>query len=150
LLASCGGKISDDVISNDPSDNSFFQSFKTPGDKYNSYSKSVPLNGTIHFAYDSSRLSSDDRRILQNIVSGLLKKTKTRIRIAGHCDVRGTQAYNLALGDRRAHAVKRFMVNAGIDPDRIRTISYGEEKPIAYGRGEKAHAQNRRAEIKPF
>ena len=68
-----------------------------------------------------------------------------RILIEGHCDERGTAAYNLALGERRADTAKEFLVNLGIPADRVTTISYGEEKPVDPGQNEEAWAKNRRA-----
>ena len=65
--------------------------------------------------------------------------------IEGHCDERGTNEYNLALGERRANSAKDYIVNLGVEPSRLKTVSYGEEKPFAEGHSEDAWAQNRRA-----
>ena len=69
--------------------------------------------------------------------------------IEGHCDERGTNEYNLALGERRANSAKDYIVNLGVDPARLKTVSYGEEKPLAEGHNEEAWAQNRRAHFVP-
>jgi peptidoglycan-associated lipoprotein len=68
-----------------------------------------------------------------------------RITIEGHCDERGTREYNLALGERRANAAKDYLISLGVNPGRVKTISYGKERPVAMGSNEAAWAQNRRA-----
>jgi len=69
------------------------------------------------------------------------------ITVEGHCDERGTDAYNIALGERRAEAVKNFLVDLGISANRLNTISYGEERPIVLGQNESSWAKNRRAQL---
>ncbi len=97
------------------------------------------------FDYDSYDLRADARDDLTNDIRILKERTNIRILIEGHCDERGSEAYNLALGEKRANAAKDFLVAQGIDPARIETISYGEEKPFALGHDEAAWRQNRRA-----
>jgi len=102
-------------------------------------------NEDIHFAFDSYVLSPEAQKILDKKVAWLRKHPDIKIIIEGHCDERGSNEYNLALGERRANSAKEYLVNAGIDPDRIHTISYGEERPLALGSDEASWAINRRA-----
>ncbi len=97
------------------------------------------------FDYDSYDIRDDARQALLNDARAMKERSNIRITIEGHCDERGSESYNLALGDKRANAAKAFLVAQGIDPARIDTISYGEEKPFALGHDEAAWAQNRRA-----
>jgi peptidoglycan-associated lipoprotein len=100
------------------------------------------------FEYDKSELKPDARAVLTQDAEYLLQNPKTRVTIEGHCDERGTNEYNLALGDRRARAVRDFLVNYGVEGARIETMSYGEERPFAPGHDESAYSQNRRAHFK--
>ena len=101
----------------------------------------------IHFDYDRAEIRADDQSSLDAKVAILQANPDLRLRIHGHCDERGSDEYNLALGNRRATAVKAFLVNRGIDASRIETQSWGEERPIAQGMTEDAWSQNRRAEF---
>jgi len=101
----------------------------------------------IHFDYDKSNIRSEDASILDQKVAILQANPNLRIRISGHCDERGSDEYNLALGNRRATASKQYVVSHGIDAGRIETVSYGEERPLASGHDEGAWAQNRRDEF---
>jgi peptidoglycan-associated lipoprotein len=101
----------------------------------------------IHFDYDKADVRPDDAAILDAKVAILQQNSGLRIRIHGHCDERGSDEYNLALGNRRATMVKQYLVNHGIDASRIETQSWGEERPIAQGASEEAWSQNRRAEF---
>ncbi len=105
------------------------------------------VNDNIHFALDSAVLSDQAKQILTHKAEYLHKNPGLTITVEGHCDERGTDAYNIALGDRRAKSVKDFLVNMGIGADRLNTISYGEERPIALGRDEVSWAKNRRAQF---
>ena len=98
----------------------------------------------VFFAFDESTLSPEARRVLEQNAEYLRRNPQARVQIEGHADERGSTAYNLALGDRRATAAKQYLVSLGIDPSRISTISFGEEKPFAIGQNEEAWAQNRR------
>jgi len=102
---------------------------------------------TVYFAYDSAELSADARAILDQTAQWLKANPGYEIQIGGHTDERGTVEYNLNLGDRRAKAVKEYLVSRGIDPNRMHTISYGEEMPIAQGATEEAYSLNRRAQF---
>jgi peptidoglycan-associated lipoprotein len=99
----------------------------------------------IFFAFDSSAISADSAEILDTQVNWLKKHEDVKVVVQGYCDERGTREYNLALGERRANAVKQYLVSKGIAADRISTISYGKERPAVLGNNEAAWAQNRRA-----
>jgi peptidoglycan-associated lipoprotein len=101
----------------------------------------------IRFAFDSSELSAQARKILRSNAEYLSTNPGLTVTVEGHCDERGTDAYNMALGERRAQSVKDFLVNKGIRADRLHTVSYGEELPIALGRNEASWAKNRRAQL---
>ncbi|MBF0227633.1 MAG: peptidoglycan-associated lipoprotein Pal [Desulfobacterales bacterium] len=102
------------------------------------------LNESIYFEYDSSDLTSEAREILDRKSKWLMTNYNVSIIIEGHCDERGTNDYNMALGDRRAESARTYLVNRGIAISRITTISFGEERPIAFGNTEDAWAKNRR------
>jgi peptidoglycan-associated lipoprotein len=99
----------------------------------------------IFFAYDRAELSDESRRILQENARWFRQFPTARVIVEGHCDERGTEEYNLALGDRRALATKDFLVQLGVETAQLETISYGEERPFALGQDEAAFSQNRRA-----
>jgi peptidoglycan-associated lipoprotein len=105
------------------------------------------LTEMVHFDYDKSDLRPEDRAILDAKVPILQANPDVKIRISGHTDERGSDEYNLALGQRRAAAAKDYLVQRGIANTRIETVSYGEERPIAPGSDESAYAQNRRDEF---
>jgi len=104
---------------------------------------------TIHFDYDSYELRPDAIKILEESARLLKQYPAATVTIEGHCDERGTVEYNIALGERRAWAVKSYLVDYGIDPENLITISYGKEKPIDPGHDEDAWEKNRRAAIVP-
>jgi peptidoglycan-associated lipoprotein len=106
--------------------------------------RSVRSN-TINFGLDQYDIDPAARAILDTQVEWLARYPAVRITVEGHCDERGTREYNLALGDRRANAAKNYLVARGVDAGRIRTISYGKERPVALGSDENSWAQNRRA-----
>jgi len=99
------------------------------------------------FEYDSSTLTDQAREALQASASWLKGYPQYGLLVEGHCDERGTEQYNLALGDRRAASARDYLVSLGIDASRIRTISYGEERPFDTGTTEAAFAKNRRAHL---
>lgn len=101
----------------------------------------------IHFDLDKSNIRADDMGALDQKVAILQANPNLRIRIAGHCDERGSDEYNLALGNRRAQAAKQYLVSHGIDASRIETQSWGEERPLVDGHDESAWSQNRRDEF---
>lgn len=101
----------------------------------------------IHFAFDSSLLSDQARRILISKAEYLRTNPDITVTVEGHCDDRGTNAYNTALGERRAESVKMFLVELGIGTNRLNAVTYGEERPIAMGHNEASWAENRRAQF---
>jgi len=101
---------------------------------------------TLAFDLDSSVLAASTRAELDRLAPCLREGSAT-VRIEGHCDERGTTEYNIALGQRRADAVQRYLVGLGVTPARLRTVSYGEERLIDRSGSESAHARNRRVEI---
>ena len=102
---------------------------------------------TIYFDYNSFDLRPDARTMLERNAEKIKQVPGVIIQVEGHCDERGTQEYNLALGEKRALAVRSYLMNLGVSGDRIITISYGEEDPADYGHTEAAWAKNRRAEF---
>jgi peptidoglycan-associated lipoprotein len=105
------------------------------------------LEMMIHFDFDMSEIRPDAERILREKMEVLRASPQVELRIEGHADERGSNEYNLALGNRRAQAVVDFFTNFGLDPDRFTIVSYGEEQPLARGSNEEAWAENRRAEF---
>ncbi|MDJ0987481.1 MAG: peptidoglycan-associated lipoprotein Pal [Desulfobacterales bacterium] len=102
-------------------------------------------NEDVLFEFDSASLTAEAQEILREKAEWLRDNPSARVIIEGHCDERGTNEYNLALGDRRAYSSKAFLTDLGIEDSRLTTISYGEEQPIAAGSTEDAWAKNRRA-----
>ncbi len=94
---------------------------------------------TVHFAFDRYDVDAEARRILQAQAEWMKANQSVNVVVEGHCDERGTREYNIALGDRRANAVKNYLVAMGVGASRIRTVSYGKERPISTD-----HAMNRR------
>jgi peptidoglycan-associated lipoprotein len=99
----------------------------------------------VFFDYNGDTLDSDSQEKLKAQAAWLSKYPAVRVNIEGHCDERGTREYNLALGDRRAEAVRSYLTSLGISGDRINTVSYGKERPDAVGSDEESWARNRRA-----
>jgi len=104
----------------------------------------VNVGDTVHFAFDQYNVEESDKSILGRQAAWLQKYPAVRVSVEGHADERGTREYNLALGARRANAVKEFLVSQGVSAGRIETISYGKERPICTESGESCWAQNRR------
>jgi peptidoglycan-associated lipoprotein len=99
---------------------------------------------TIHFAYDSSVVKSGDKAKIAEVADYLKSNPQSAVRVEGNCDERGTEEYNRSLGERRALAAREVIVGLGISPDRVDTISYGEDKPVDPAHNEAAWKQNRR------
>jgi peptidoglycan-associated lipoprotein len=102
---------------------------------------------TIHFAFDSSVIRRSEQANLQAVASALSSDSSTKLLIEGNCDERGTEEYNRSLGERRALAARQALAKLGVDPARVRTISYGKDKPADPGHDESAWSQNRRDEF---
>tara|TARA_B100000212_G_scaffold305699_1_gene253875 strand:- start:63 stop:587 length:525 start_codon:yes stop_codon:yes gene_type:complete len=107
--------------------------------------KLIAVGDRVLFDYDSAKLSSSAKILLDGQSRFLRANTDLNFIIEGHCDERGTREYNLALGEQRATAVRDYLVIQGIDPDRIKVISYGKEKPAVVGSNNMAWSKNRRA-----
>jgi peptidoglycan-associated lipoprotein len=99
---------------------------------------------TIHFAYDSAAIRHSEGSSLQAVATALKADPSTKLLIEGNCDERGTEEYNRALGERRALAARGALAKQGVDPSRVRTISYGKDKPVESGHDDAAWAKNRR------
>ena len=98
----------------------------------------------VFFAYDSSDLDAGSQNVLKKTADWMKRNDSVRVTIEGHCDERGTREYNLALGERRASAVKSYLVSLGVRAARINTISYGKERPEVVGSDDESYARNRR------
>ena len=105
------------------------------------------LAAMINFEYDQATVRSTDQAVLDRKAAILGANPNVRVQISGHADERGSDEYNLALGNRRAAAAKRYLENKGIDASRMEVVSYGEERPLNAGHDEAAYAQNRRDEF---
>jgi peptidoglycan-associated lipoprotein len=103
----------------------------------------MPL-GDVFFDYDQSVIRDDARPILQKNADWMRRWTSTRITVEGHCDARGTNEYNLALGERRANAVRDYLVSLGVSGDRVLAVSRGEETPVCTEENENCWQRNRR------
>ncbi len=103
---------------------------------------------SVFFGYDDYTLTASAREVLARNGRWLQDHPASRVTVEGHCDERGSDEYNLALGERRARAVKNYLVTLGVAADRLTTISYGEERPVDPGHGEAAWSKNRRVEFK--
>jgi peptidoglycan-associated lipoprotein len=104
---------------------------------------------TVFFPYDSSSLSEGESQKLMANIEWMKKNSKSRLTIEGHCDQRGSAEYNLALGERRANAVRQVFIANGIQANRVTTVSFGKEKLLAQGDSDEAMAKNRRANFVP-
>ncbi|MBY0470065.1 peptidoglycan-associated lipoprotein Pal [bacterium] len=100
---------------------------------------------TVHFGYDTFALDAEGKRVLAANADILKNQSSVKIQVEGHCDQRGGIQYNIALGEKRANAVRRYLVDLGVSKDRMTVISYGKERPIDPGTSEDAYAKNRRA-----
>jgi peptidoglycan-associated lipoprotein len=102
---------------------------------------------TVHFAYDSAAVKKSEQSNLEAVASALSADANTKLLIEGHCDERGTEEYNRSLGERRALALRETLAKLGVDPSRVRTISYGKDRPADPGHDESAWSKNRRGEF---
>ena len=102
---------------------------------------------TVHFAFDSSVVRADEQSKVTAVADYLKSNSGNAVKISGHCDERGTEEYNRSLGERRALALRESLATMGVDPMRVKTISYGEDKPADPGHDESAWRKNRRGEF---
>jgi|TARA_B110000438_G_scaffold251722_1_gene256334 peptidoglycan-associated lipoprotein len=105
----------------------------------------VNVGDRVFFGYDSSKLDEDAQELLQDQVAWLKQYPDVSVTVEGHCDERGTREYNLALGEKRAQAVKNYIIGLGVDSSRVSTISFGKERPAVVGSNDGAWSQNRRS-----
>jgi peptidoglycan-associated lipoprotein len=101
----------------------------------------------VYFAFDDSSLTSEGMARLDAIAAHMKSNTQEKLKVEGHCDDRGSIEYNLALGQRRAESVRKYLETVGIGADRLEAVSFGSEKPAVTGKGEEVWSKNRRAEF---
>ena len=106
------------------------------------------LGMVIYFEFDSSEVRPEDQDLVARHAMQLGNNPGSRVRLEGHADERGSREYNIGLGERRAQAVRRMLMVQGVSVDQISTVSFGEERPVAFGSAESDYAQNRRVEFK--
>lgn len=109
--------------------------------------ETVVVPDKVYFSFDSSALTPASKKSLDTVAEWLNSDKNIKILLEGHCDERGTREYNLALGQRRAEAVKNYLVSKKVSANKIKTVSYGKEKPEFVGKGEEIWAKNRRTVI---
>ncbi len=107
----------------------------------------VPADRIVYFSFDSAEVLPESQTIIEANARKLTKSSRTVTQLEGHTDERGSREYNIALGERRANAVRQAMIAMGVAPQQIRIVSYGEERPAAGGSDEQSYALNRRVEI---
>ena len=108
----------------------------------------VPELETVYFDYDRATIRDDQKSTLRSNASAIRGGSYSTVVIEGHCDERGSEEYNLALGERRANAVKQYLIDSGVSGSRIDTVSFGEASPASRGHTESAWSQNRRSEFR--
>jgi peptidoglycan-associated lipoprotein len=113
------------------------------------YSAAAGMLERVYFDFDDANLRTDARETLKKDADVLKKNPSMKIQIEGNCDERGSAEYNLALGEKRAESIKKYLTTLGISASRLSTISYGEEKPLMLGHNEEAWSKNRRGELTP-
>ena len=109
----------------------------------------VPIEelGIVYFDYDKSNIKPEFTSIIQSNFEWLINNPEIRVQLEGHCDERGTNEYNLALGERRARSVLNYLLRLGASPEQFSIVSFGEERPVALGQNETAWQKNRRVEF---
>jgi len=147
LLAACetASQVSGDSASTSASNTASSSSASSSSAEKTPAEKLAQVGDTVNFGFDSAELSVSARSTLNRQAAFLSLNPDLMIVIEGHADERGTREYNLALGDRRATAVRDYLVAKGINSARVRTVSYGKERPAVAGSDEAAWAKNRRA-----
>lgn len=151
-LASC----SSNQKKTTPAEGSNVKESKGQVDNGNNSGINLDLNGdsdsnkagalkTVYFDFNSAALSDATKEALDNNANFLKTNTSVKVQVEGHCDERGGVQFNLALGERRAKGVREYLIGKGIEGSRISTISFGKERPVAFGHDEEAWSKNRRA-----
>jgi peptidoglycan-associated lipoprotein len=151
LTSACGSKkkAGEGVAVGDANPDAGISAKEMTFDPMGSDSGSISGLSTIYFDYDQAQLSADARRQLAQNAEWIKSNGNVSVQIEGHCDSRGTVEYNIALGERRAVAVKKYLTSLGIPSKRLSVISYGKERPVAQGDSEDAFTKNRRANFVP-
>lgn len=150
VMLGCGGNKNARTASNEYTDNSTgVQSVASFNGEVLSPEQEMALlnQKVVHFAYDDSTISSADERVLNVHAKYMLDHPNIALTVKGHTDERGSREYNIALGERRANSVARYLETKGVPNNRISSVSYGKEQPINLETTEAAWAQNRRAEL---
>ena len=162
ILGGCAGKTAGDAINQPPvtaGDSTQGEAADSQGTGVHSAPVAAPssttlstLDGksleTVYFDYDAFTLSPEARQTLERNAAWLKANPTVKVTVEGHCDERGSDEYNLALGERRALAVKNYLVALGVSEDRLAAVSYGEERPAVGGHDEASWARNRRGEFR--
>ncbi len=104
-------------------------------------------NDTVYFELDRATIKTTEESKLQDVANFFKSDTTDALIVEGNCDERGTEKYNLSLGERRALAIREYLANLGMDPQRIKTVTYGKSKPVATGHNEASWSKNRRGDI---
>jgi peptidoglycan-associated lipoprotein len=155
LLAGCSKTHKGDEIGKPPGTSTNGQTQDGDGSSTDKVESGSVLTGalaglkSIYFDFDKYNLRDDAKRTLETNAKLLMENSRTRIAIEGHCDERGTNEYNLALGEKRASAARDYLIRLGVDAAQISVISYGEERPVSMGHDEESWAKNRRGEFAP-
>ena len=120
---------------------------RRPGQAIAGNGSAVPADRIVYFSFDSAEILPESQTIIEANARKLTRSSRTVTQLEGHTDERGSREYNIALGERRAHAVRQAMIAMGVAPQQIRVVSYGEERAAATGADEQSYALNRRVEI---
>ena len=159
-LAACGGQ---DIPDPDPdgdgtmvggddsmsSTDGFGDDGMGAGEEFNDFDEmDQDLTMVIYFDFDQSELRAEYSDVLQAHAANMSGDRRVQVRLEGHADERGSREYNIGLGERRSQAVRRLLLIQGASPDQISTVSFGEERPAAFGSDEESYQLNRRVEIK--
>ncbi len=134
----------DNGVGNNTTSNNIGIPFVGPGHPGWAANSDILQDQTIHFDYDKSAIKSGEESKLDAVADYLKNHANVALRVEGNCDERGTEEYNRSLGERRALAARERLAQAGIDPSRVDTITYGKDKPVDQGHDEAAFAKNRR------
>ena len=157
FLAACSPTIPDpepttDTVGSDGSDtmtDGFDDDILGGGEEFgDEYGDDGQLAMVIYFGFDQSDIRPEDQATLEQHATRLANDSRASIRLEGHADERGSREYNIGLGERRSQAVRRILLIQGAAASQISTVSFGEERPVAFGSDEESYAQNRRVEIK--
>ena len=149
LLSACASGVDDEVVTYSTEGDIGEFGTANQHDIYANFADALGTTDRVFFAFDSSALDAQAEATIRLWADFLNRYPAVAVVVEGHCDERGSREYNLALGERRANAVRDMLIALGIDDARIATISYGKERPFALGHDEAAWAQNRRAVLTP-